>query len=76
MASCEANGMDFIFGLAKNGRLIAMIKTELDRAAAKSRRTGKPARFFKDSRWTTRGSWSRKRQVEIAKAKHCMAILH
>jgi len=68
MAWCEANGVDFLFGLAKNDRLIAMIKTELDRAAAKSRRTGKPERCFKDFRWTTRDSWSRRRRV-IAKAE-------
>src|SRR2546430_12625932 len=68
MAWCEANGVDFLFGLAKNDRLIAMIKTELDRAAAKSRRTGKPERCFNDFRWTTRDSWSRRRRV-IAKAE-------
>jgi hypothetical protein len=68
MAWCEANGVDFLFGLAKNDRLNAMIKTELDRAAAKSRRTGKPARCFKDFRWTTRNSWSRQRRV-VAKAE-------
>ena len=68
MAWCEANGVDFLFGLAKNDRLNAMIKTELDRAAAKSRRTGKPERCFKDFRWTTRDSWSRRRRV-IAKAE-------
>jgi hypothetical protein len=40
MAWCEANGVDFLFGLAKNERLIAEIGTELDVVAAKSRRTG------------------------------------
>src|SRR6266700_2222866 len=30
MAWCEANGVDFLFGLAQNERLIAEIKTELD----------------------------------------------
>jgi hypothetical protein len=68
MAWCEANGVDFLFGLAKSDRLNAMIKTELDRAATKSRRTGKPARCFKDFRWTTRNSWSRQRRV-VAKAE-------
>jgi hypothetical protein len=68
MAWCEANGVDFVFGLAKNDRLNIMIKTELDRAAAKSRRTGQPARCFKDFRWTTRSSWSRQRRV-VAKAE-------
>ena len=33
-----------------------------------NRRTGKPARRFKDFRWTTRSSWSRQRRV-VAKAE-------
>ena len=72
MAWCEANGVDFLFGLAKNDRLIAEIKSKLDQAAAKSRRTGKPARCFKDFRWTTRDSWSRQRRV-VAKAEWTQA---
>jgi hypothetical protein len=68
MAWCEANGVDFLFGLAKNDRLIAKIKVALEQAAAKSRRSGKPERRFKDFMWTTRGSWSRRRRV-VAKAE-------
>jgi hypothetical protein len=68
MAWCEANGVDFLFGLAKNDRLNAMIKNELEQAAATSQRTGKPARRFKQFMWTTRGSWSRRRRV-VAKAE-------
>ena len=68
MAWCEANGVDFLFGLAKNDRLNAMIKNELEQAAATSRRTGKPARRFKQFMWTTRDSWSRRRRV-VAKAE-------
>jgi Transposase DDE domain group 1 len=68
MAWCEANGVDFVFGLQKNERLIAMIEGELARSAAKSRRTGQPERHFKSFMWTTRTSWSRRRRV-IAKAE-------
>src|SRR6202163_2562077 len=68
MAWCEANGVDFLFGLAKNDRLNAMIKNELEQAAAISQRTGKPARRFKQFMWTTRNSWSRWRRV-VAKAE-------
>ena len=68
MAWCEANGMDFLFGLAKNERLIAEIKTELELVAAKSRRTGKPERRFKSFMWMTRRTWSRRRRV-VAKAE-------
>jgi hypothetical protein len=68
MAWCEANGVDFLFGLAKNERLTAEIKTELDLAAATSRRTGAPARRFKTFMWMTRSSWSRQRRV-VGKAE-------
>ena len=68
MAWCEANGVHFLFGLAKNDRLIGMIAGELAQTEAKSRRTGKPARTFKEFMWTTRDSWSRERRV-VAKAE-------
>jgi hypothetical protein len=68
MTWCEANGVHFVFGLAKNDRLIAEIKDELAAAEKTSRRTGKPARRFKQFKWTTRRSWSRERRV-VAKAE-------
>jgi len=68
MAWCEENGVHFLFGLAQNERLNAMIADELAQAEAKSRRTGKPARYFKEFRWQTRRSWSCERRV-IAKAE-------
>jgi len=68
MAWCEANGVGFLFGLQKNDRLVAEIASELARAEAKSRRTGKPARYFTEFRWQTRRSWSCERRV-VAKAE-------
>jgi hypothetical protein len=68
MVWCEANGVHFLFGLAKNDRLIGEITGELARAEAKSRRSGKPARCFKSFMWETRHSWSRARRV-VAKAE-------
>jgi hypothetical protein len=68
MAWCERNRVDFVFGLARNSRLVEEIAPELARAEAESQRTGQPARCFKDFRWTTRDSWSRRRRV-IAKAE-------
>jgi hypothetical protein len=47
MAWCEANGVHFVFGLAKNDRLIAEIKDELAAAEKTSRRIGKLTRRFK-----------------------------
>jgi len=68
MAWCEANGVHFLLGLAQNPRLVANIADELARAEVRSRRTGKPARSFKEFAWQTRRSWSRKRRV-VAKAE-------
>lgn len=69
MAWCEANGVDYLFGLARNSRLEAEITAELEAAAADSQASGQAARRFKDFTWTTRDSWSRQRRV-VAKAEH------
>jgi hypothetical protein len=68
MVWCEANGVDYVLGLARNERLVVAIESELDRAVAKSRRTGKPERRFKSFMWMTRSTWSRERRV-VAKAE-------
>jgi hypothetical protein len=68
MAWCEANRVDYVFGLARNERLVAEIETELAEARAAAEASGQPARRFKDFRWSTRDSWSRTRRV-IGKAE-------
>jgi hypothetical protein len=68
MAWCEKNKVDYLFGLAKNSRLVESIEPELVQAGKISRRTKKPARRFKDFMWTTLDSWSRRRRV-VAKAE-------
>jgi len=68
MGWCETNGVDYIFGLARNARLKGMIATELGEAQQESQQTGKPARRFRDFTWSTLKSWSRERRV-IAKAE-------
>jgi hypothetical protein len=68
MAWCEANRVDYVFGLARNARLTAEIETEMAAARAAAEKTGKPARRFKDFRWSTLDSWSRVRRV-IGKAE-------
>ncbi len=69
MALCEAEGIDFVLGLARNSRLEQKISEDLDKAHARHLRTGKPARVFADFRWSTLDSWSRQRRV-VAKAEH------
>jgi len=68
MAWCEANRVHFVFGLARNERLVGEIEVQLAQGQAESQRTGRPVRRFKDFLWTTRQSWSRRRRV-IAKAE-------
>jgi len=68
MAWCEKNRVDFVFGLARNARLVEEIEAELAEAAAQTASAGKPARRFKDFRYATRDSWSCRRRV-IGKAE-------
>ena len=68
MAWCEANRVDYVFGLAGNNRLDQAIIPELITATIESIHTGKPARCFKDFSYRTRDSWSRERRV-IGKAE-------
>jgi hypothetical protein len=69
MAWCEAHGVNYLFGLARNRRLLDEIKAELVQAEGEHHQTGKPARRFKDFIHSTRDSWSRPRRV-IGKAEH------
>ena len=68
MAWCEANRVDFVFGLARNPRLVEEISIDLAWAEEEAVRTGQPARRFKDFRWSTLDSWSRRRRV-VGKAE-------
>jgi len=69
MSWCEHNGVDYLFGLAKNARLTRAIGRELRVAAGEAGSTGRPARRFRDLTYRTRSSWSRRRRV-VAKAEH------
>ncbi len=62
------NRVDYLFGLARNRRLVEVIAGELAAAAVVSGQTGKPARRFTEFRWSTLDSWSRSRRV-VAKAE-------
>lgn len=69
MAWCEANGVDYVLGLAQNTRLRAAIAEESDQARQQFEATGAPARVFAELRYRTLDSWSRERRV-VAKAEH------
>jgi hypothetical protein len=67
---CERQGIDYVFGLAKNPRLLKEIAEELKAAEVESAKTGEMARIFKNLRYQTiQKTWSRTRRV-IAKAEH------
>ena len=68
MTWCELNGVDYLFGLARNRRLVGAIATELTQAREQSQASGRPARCFKDFMWSTLDSWSHQRRV-VAKAE-------
>jgi len=69
MAWCEAEGVDYLLGLAKNERLKAEIAKEMEEAKARYQQTARAARLFKEFGYQTRKSWSRARRV-VAKAEH------
>lgn len=68
MAWCEANAVDYVFGLARNERLVGTITQELAAAAEDAAASGQPARRFKELRYRTLDSWSCERRV-VAKAE-------
>jgi hypothetical protein len=68
MTWCETHAVDYVFGLAKNARLIALIQDELADAATQCATTERPARVFAERTYQTVDSWSCARRV-IAKAE-------
>jgi hypothetical protein len=73
MSWCEANGVDFVFGLARNQRLRKIIGAQMHQATEEWKRTEKPARVFTEfaysTKKTSKGGWDRERRV-VAKAEH------
>ncbi len=69
MAWCEAEGVGYLLGLAKNERLKAEIAKEMVEAKTQYQETGRAARRFQEFVYQTRESWSRARRV-VAKAEH------
>ena len=69
MAWCEANRVDFVFGLARNARLVERDSPSSSPGPrTEAGATGRPARRFTDFRWSTLDSWSRRRRV-VGKAE-------
>ena len=68
MGWCEANAIDYVFGLARNTGLTSHIGEAQERARVRCEATGEAAREFCDFEYSTRKSWSRARRV-VGKAE-------
>jgi hypothetical protein len=68
MTWCEDNGVDYIFGLARNSRLVQKIAKQLKKAKKRFWKTGQAARCYRDFRYRTLKSWDRTRRV-VGKAE-------
>jgi hypothetical protein len=68
MAFCEANGVAYVLGLARNARLEQAIEGELARAQGEQQATQRAARVYKDFVYQTHKTWSRARRV-VGKAE-------
>ena len=68
MVWCEENRVDYVFGLARNTWLVGEIAVEMIQAEDEADRTGQAVRRFKDFRYATLDSWSRRRRV-VGKAE-------
>jgi hypothetical protein len=73
MSWCENNGVDFVFGLARNQKLRRIIGQQMHEATQQWNRTGQPARVFTEfdyqTKRTKKGGWDGARRV-VAKAEH------
>ena len=69
MGWCEANRVDYLFGLARNQRLRRIIGAEMHQAHILHRASGQPARVFAEFSYRTHKSWSGSRRM-VAKAEY------
>lgn len=65
---CEEHQVDYVFGLARNVRLEAMLAEAQTEARRQHEATGQPARVFRELRYRTRETWSCERRV-VGKAE-------
>lgn len=69
MTWCEEHAVDYVFGLARNGKRVRIIGRQLQEARQKYEQTSQPARGFTEFDYRTHKTWSRSRRV-VAKAEH------
>ena len=68
MAWCRAEGVDYVFGLARNQRLERRVEKALRKSRRRCLATGKASRRFREFGYRTERTWSRRRRV-VGKAE-------
>jgi hypothetical protein len=72
MSWCESQGVEFVFGLARNQKLRRIIGAQMHAATQQWQETGTPARVFSEfdyqAKKTKKGGWDGERRV-VAKAE-------
>lgn len=69
MAWCESQGIDYVFGLANNARLMRMTIATQEKALAEYRQLKEPVTWYRSLHYKTLDSWSRSRRV-VAKVAY------
>jgi hypothetical protein len=69
MSWCEGNGVDYVFGIARNNRLLKRLEKALKKVKRKYLIHKKPQRIYRNIWYRTLNSWSRKRRV-VGKAEY------
>ncbi len=69
MNYCESHDVDYVFGLARNARLLRKLHKPFKKARRRFVKTQAAARRYTSFRYRTRKSWSRARRV-IGKAEY------
>ncbi len=73
MAWCEAQGVEYVLGIAQNPRLKRSLAPELEQARQACERTGQAARVFQDFRYRTVESGSDART--LARGSSCFGVV-
>ena len=69
MSWCEAHGVDYLLGIAKNARLVARIRPLMKKVRRRWAQSRTAARRYTNLRYRTLDTWSRARRV-VAKAEY------
>jgi hypothetical protein len=69
MSWCEGHGVDYVFGMARNVRLIRRLEKTLGKVRRKYLISGEAQRVYRNFMYRTLNSWSRKRRV-VGKAEY------